>query len=104
MCSPAGASCTFVNGQTASTNRTAEELSGRAHGAFRQDRPNTLKEWWFACRKSEQYLVFPNPNGGPYSLVNVARGLAAAEIAPGLTKAGRATYPGLHSLRHFCAS
>jgi integrase len=67
---------------------------------------NTLREWKLACPKSEHGLVFPTGAGQiEYHSNIVVRGLAPAQIAAGVvTKAGKAKYTGLHSLRHFYAS
>ena len=67
---------------------------------------NTLREWRLACPKGELDLVFPNGRGrieGRSTIVR--RGLWPAQIAAGVVnEAGKAKYPGLHSLRHFYAS
>jgi integrase len=67
---------------------------------------NTLKEWKFACPKSELDLVFPNGVGKVESLANIInRGLIPGQVAAGVvTKDGKARYTGLHALRHFYAS
>jgi len=66
----------------------------------------TLREWKLACPKSELGLVFPTGTGGVESLSNILqRGLHPTVVAAGMvTKAGKAKYTGLHSLRHFYAS
>jgi integrase len=67
---------------------------------------NSLREWKLACPKGELGLVFPNGHGRVENLSNIVqRGLIPIQIAAGVvTKAGKAKYPGLHSLRHFYAS
>jgi integrase len=64
-----------------------------------------LREWKLACPKGELGLVFPNGVGRVETLTNITqRGLIPIMIAAGMTKAGKAKYPGLHALRHFYAS
>ena len=67
---------------------------------------NALREWKLACPPSEHELVFPTGAGGIESHSNIVqRGLAPVQMAAGVvTKAGKAKYTGLHSLRHFYAS
>ena len=67
---------------------------------------NTLREWRFACPKSELGLVFPTGTGAiEYHANIVSRGLAPAQVQAGIvTKDGKAKYTGLHALRHFYAS
>jgi len=67
---------------------------------------NALREWKLACPKGELDLVFPNGSGRVENHSNIVqRGLMPIQIAAGVvTKAGKAKYPGLHSLRHFYAS
>jgi len=67
---------------------------------------NTLREWKLACPKGELDLAFPNGSGRVEDTSNIAeRGWMPTQVAAGVvTKAGKAKYPGLHSLRHFYAS
>jgi len=67
---------------------------------------NTLREWKLACPKGELDLALPNGAGRVEDTSNIAeRGWMPAQVAAGVvTKAGKAKYPGLHSLRHFYAS
>jgi integrase len=66
---------------------------------------NALREWKLVCPKGELDLVFPNGAGRIENYANIIhRGLAPIQIAAGVTRAGKAKYPGLHSLRHFYAS
>jgi integrase len=66
---------------------------------------NALREWKLACPKGEQDLAFPNGTGRVEDHTNIAeRGWAPAQVAAGVTKQGKAKYPGLHSMRHFYAS
>jgi integrase len=64
-----------------------------------------LREWKLACPHSALGLAFPNGAGSIESHQNIVqRGLQPAMIAAGLTKDGKAKYPGLYALRHFYAS
>jgi integrase len=66
---------------------------------------NALREWKLVCPKGAFNLVFPTGRGGVESLSNIVqRGFIPIQIAAGVTNAGKAKYPGLHSLRHFYAS
>jgi integrase len=66
---------------------------------------NALREWRVACPRGEQDLAFPNGAGRVEDHANMAeRGWIPAQLAAGVTKHGRAKYPGLHALRHFYAS
>jgi integrase len=66
---------------------------------------NALREWKLTCPKSELGLAFPNKHGRVETYYKLAAGWGSAQIAAGVAiKAGRAKYPGLHSLRHFYAS
>jgi integrase len=67
---------------------------------------SALREWKLVCPKGTLNLVFPTGKGGVESLSNIVqRGLQPIQIAAGVvTRAGKAKYPGLHSLRHFYAS
>ena len=70
----------------------------------------SLRENRLACRRNDGDLVFANSRGNiEHRTSIVERGLLPAQIAAGITKAGKdgkpiAKYPGLHSLRHFYAS
>jgi integrase len=67
---------------------------------------NTLREWRLACPKGELDLVFPTGRGrveGRSTIVR--RGWWPAQIAASvIDESGKPKYPGLHALRHFCAS
>jgi integrase len=66
---------------------------------------NTLREWKLACPKGEQDLAFPNGAGRVEDHNNIAeRGWMPAQVAAGVTRQGKARYPGLHAMRHFYAS
>jgi integrase len=66
---------------------------------------NALREWKLICPKGEQDLAFPNTRGrGEDASSIVQRGWTPAQIAAGVTKQGKAKYPGLHAMRHFYAS
>jgi integrase len=66
---------------------------------------NALREWKLICPKGEQDLAFPNTVGrGEDASSIVQRGWTPAQIAAGVTKQGKAKYPGLHAMRHFYAS
>jgi integrase len=66
---------------------------------------NALREWKLACPKGELDLAFPNGAGRIEDSANmVQRAWVPTQIAAGVTKHGRAKYPGLHALRHFYAS
>jgi integrase len=67
---------------------------------------NTLKEWKFACPKTEPDLVFPDDSGQPLThSVIMNSGYWPAQRAAGVVDAeGRPKYPGIHALRHFFAS
>jgi integrase len=67
---------------------------------------NALREWKLRCPKGELGLVFPNGAGKFENHSNlVQRILGPTQIAAGVVdKAGKAKYPGLHTLRHFFAS
>jgi integrase len=66
---------------------------------------NTLKEWKLACPKSALDLAFPSGSGGVENLSNIIRrGLHPAQVAGGVTVAGKPKYSGMRSLRHFYAS
>jgi integrase len=75
---------------------------------------NTLREWKFACPKSEAGLVFPSSGGLVEHHKNIVeRGLVPTLIAGDVTieeegpdgnQVKRAKYTGLHALRHFYAS
>ena len=70
----------------------------------------SLRENRLACRRNDGDLVFANSRGNiEHRTSIVERGLQPAQIAAGITKAGKdgkpiAKYPGLYSLRHFYAS
>ena len=70
----------------------------------------SLREHRLACRRKDGDLVFANRGGNiEHRTSIVERGLQPAQIAAGITKAGKdgkpiAKYPGLYSLRHFYAS
>jgi integrase len=67
---------------------------------------NELREWKLRCPKGEHGLCFPSSEGTIEWHSNIIyRGLIPCQIAAGVvTKAGKAKYTGLHSLRHFYAS
>jgi integrase len=66
---------------------------------------NALREWKLACPKGELDLVFPNGRGRADNHSNIVqRAWHPIQIAAGVTKSGKAKYPGLHALRHFYAS
>jgi integrase len=66
---------------------------------------NTLREWKLACPKGEQDLAFPNGAGRVEDHNNIAeRGWIPTQVAAGVTRQGKAKYPGLHAMRHFYAS
>jgi integrase len=66
---------------------------------------NALREWKLACPKGELDLAFPNGAGRVEDSSNIIqRAWIPTQIAAGVTRQGRAKYPGLHTLRHFYAS
>jgi integrase len=66
---------------------------------------NALREWKLTCPRGEQDLAFPNGAGRVEDHTNIAeRGWIPVQLAAGVTRHGRAKYPGLHALRHFYAS
>jgi integrase len=65
---------------------------------------NALREWKLACPKSKLGLAFPNKHGRVETYYKITAGWGLAQIAAGVTKAGKAKYTGLHALRHFYAS
>jgi integrase len=65
---------------------------------------NTLKEWRFACPKSEADLVFPTTQGKPRQINTIhTQALAPLQRALGLCEGSTPKY-GMHSLRHAAAS
>jgi integrase len=66
---------------------------------------NALREWKLVCPKGELGLAFPNGAGQIEDSSNIVqRAWIPTQIAAGVTRQGRAKYPGLHTLRHFYAS
>jgi integrase len=66
---------------------------------------NALREWKLACPKGDLDLAFPNGAGRIEDHSNIVeRGWIPAQLAAGVTKQGKAKYPGLHAVRHFYAS
>jgi integrase len=67
---------------------------------------NTLREWKLVCPKGDLDLVFPNKKGKLWDHVHIVENfLQPTLVRAGIVDAnGKAKYPGLHALRHFCAS